>query len=68
MQLVFGVCSGTATAGRDKVLCSRALGPCQDQQGPGRNSGGESGGGDGVGRGGEERCALTQVGRGGKPA
>lgn len=68
MQLVFGVCSGTATGGTDKVLCPRALGPRQDQQSPGRNSGGESDGGDGVGRGGEERGALTQVGTGGKPA
>ena len=60
MQLVFGVCSGTAPGGRDKDLCPRAPGPCQDQSGPGRNSGGERDGGDGVsGVGGGEVCPHT---------
>ena len=60
MQLAFGVCSGTAPDGREKILCSRALGLCQDQQGHGKNSGGKTKN-EGMrwAGGGEERCTLT---------
>lgn len=68
MQLMFGVCFGAAPNEESKEPVVQALGLCQDQQGCGKNSGGEKDGKAEVGREGEERgVPSTGAGRGGMP-